>query len=409
MNPAARDIDPTSPSFLQQPHASLELLRREAPIHHVASGNYYFVSRYDDVQDLLRRPEDFSSYFAPLFDGIGEVFVPEPVLNFSDPPIHGRTKALALRAFSPRRVNGLERQITEWVDRLIDEFIDDGEVELLHQFAIPLPMTVIAHLLGVPLEDRDRFKHWSDAMIVFFDPAASSTEVRHARGAIEEANRYLLDKLHKRRAHPREDLISTLATARTDDGCDTLLTDGEALSMIQLLLTGGNETTTNAIVNSMLILLDNRSTIDGLRHGRLSWDHVVEELLRLEPPVRGFWRLATRDTELGGTHLPKGALIFFSITSANRDAAHFDVPGRLDADRRNGKAHMAFGQGIHLCVGAWLARKELKVSLQRLLARMSDIHLTPGRNDLEHLFFPNAITRGARGLHLTFDKTPGSR
>ena len=116
--------------------------------------------------------------------------------------------------------------------------------------------------------------------------------------------------------------------------------------------------------------------------------------------------MATRDTELGGTHLPKGALIFFSITSANRDAAHFDVPDRLDADRRNGKAHMAFGQGIHLCVGAWLARKELKVSLQRLLARMGDIRLTPGRNDLNNLFFPNAITRGARGLHLTFDKTP---
>src|SRR3546814_13446326 len=136
-------MDPSSPPGLPQRHASLDWLRREALIHRVASGNYYFVSRDDDVQDRLRRPEDFSSYFAPLFDGIGEVFVPEPVLNFSDPPIHGRTKALALRAFSPRRVNGLARQISEWVDRLIDVFIDDGEVELLHPFAIPLLQTEI--------------------------------------------------------------------------------------------------------------------------------------------------------------------------------------------------------------------------------------------------------------------------
>jgi cytochrome P450 len=397
-------IDPNSSAFLQSPFQPLARLRAESPIYLVPGGAFYFVSRYDDVQELLRRPEDFSSYFASLFDGMGDVFVPEPVLNFSDPPVHGRTKAIALRAFNPRRVNALEGQITQWVDRLIDGFIDEGEVELLHQFAIPLPMTVIAHLLGVPIDDQERFKYWSDQMIVLFDPAASPGDVQHAREAMKAANAYLLDKIRERRSRPRDDLISTLATARSEDDGGSLLTDGEALGMIQLLLTGGNETTTNAIVNSMLILLDNPAVMDGLREERLSWDHVIEELLRLESPVRGFWRLATRDTELGGVFLPKGALIFYSITSANRDETRFESPERLEPSRYNGKAHMAFGQGIHLCVGAWLARKELKVALKRLLARMHHIRLTPGRNDLNNLFFTNAITRGARGLHLSFDR-----
>jgi cytochrome P450 len=174
--------------------------------------------------------------------------------------------------------------------------------------------------------------------------------------------------------------------------------------MIQLLLVGGNETTTNAIGNGMLLLMRNPQVVENLRAGKAEWEPTIEEFLRLESPVRGFWRLALRDTDIAGEPIPKGTLVFLSFASANRDCRHFPDGDRLDPGRQNSKTHLAFGQGIHMCVGFRLARKELGIAFPRLFARLTNIRLTLGKSDPDHLFTPTALVRGLKSLHLSFDK-----
>jgi cytochrome P450 len=399
--------NPVDPEVMECPYPFLESLRREAPIHWVSEGNYFLVSRFADVQEVLRRHEVFSSDISHLFDGQGDVFIPSPVLNLADPPIHSMTKPIAVRAFGPAKVNALDATITRIVDDLIDAFIGDGEVEILTQFAQPLPLTMIAGQLGVPVKDIQRLRHWSDEMLVFNNPSATPQDRQRAKQSIAEANVYLMEVLRAKRAHPTDDVISILATAKTEPvpGFDQRpLTDRETLSMIQLLLVGGNETTTNAIGNGMLLLMRNPQVVENLRAGKAEWEPTIEEFLRLESPVRGFWRLALRDTDIAGEPIPKGTLVFLSFASANRDCRHFPDGDRLDPGRQNSKTHLAFGQGIHMCVGFRLARKELGIAFPRLFARLTNIRLTLGKSDPDHLFTPTALVRGLKSLHLSFDK-----
>jgi cytochrome P450 len=405
-------FNPVDPKVMECPYPHLEALREEAPVFQVPGAGYYLVSRFADVQDALRRHDVFSSDISHLFDGQGKTFVPAPLLNLSDPPIHGQTKPIALRAFGPGKIAVLDAAITRIVDDLIDKFVDKGKVELLEEFAIPLPMTVIAGQLGVPLQDLDRLKHWSDKMLVFNNPAATDDERRKAAEVIREANQYLLEVFRARRVNPTDDVISALATAKTEPVAGTEppreLTDDEAVSMMQLLLVGGNETTTNAIGNGMMLLMQNPTVAEELGTGKASWEGAIEEFLRLESPVRGFWRIAKCDTQIANVPVPKNSLVFLSFASANRDPRHFPKPECLDPGRANAKTHLAFGHGIHLCVGFRLARKELSIAFPRLFARLGDIRLTPGKHDADQ-FVPTALVRGLKSLHLTFDKgTKGS-
>lgn len=208
--------------------------------------------------------------------------------------------------------------------------------------------------------------------------------------------------------NPTDDLISTLATATTEQvtggGQSRVLTDDEALSMMQLLLVGGNETTTNAIGNGMLLLMRNPAIVAELRTGTAKWESVIEEFLRLESPVRAFWRVAKRDARIADVSIPQGKLVFVSYASANRDPEQFPNPTCLDPGRANSTTHLAFGHGIHLCVGLRLARKELNIAFRRLFARLDDIRLAPHKNEMDSLFVPTALVRGLKALHLTFKK-----
>jgi cytochrome P450 len=403
-----------NPKTMECPYPFFEALRQDAPVYKVPNADYFIVSRFADVQNVLRRHDEFSSAISHLFDGQGEVFVPAPVLNVADPPIHGLTKPIALRAFGPNRVNALDEKITGIVDNLIDRFIDKGEVELLEEFARPLPMTVIADQLGIPIKDLDRLALWSDQMLVFNNPAANAEDRANAKRTLAQANVYLMDIFHAKRINPTDDVISTLATATTEPVAGAgitqprPLTDAEALSMIQLLLVGGNETTTNTIGNGMLLLMGNPTVVEELRAGTANWESTIEEFLRLESPVRGFWRLAVRDTEIAGVPIAKGQMVFLSFASSNRDPAQFANPTCLDPNRQNTKTHLAFGHGIHLCVGFRLARKELGIAFRRLFERMDNIRLMPGKNDLDNLFVPTALVRGLKNLHLTFQRARSS-
>lgn len=410
--PPLAPFDPIDPRVMECPYPHFRGLQENAPVHRVPNAPYYIVTRFADVQDVLRRHADFSSDLTPLFPGmgVGSPFIPSPVLNLSDPPLHSRTKPLAVRAFGPKRIKVLEPKIEAIVDDLIDQFIDNGEVELIEAFALPLPMRIIAGELGIPLEDISRFKHWSDQMLVFNDAAATPRQIEAAERTIVEANVYLREKFLAKRAAPTSDVMSTLATAETDvadvpDGeRPRPLTDDEALAIIQLILVGGNETTTNAIANAMLLLLDRPNVVRDLLAGRAEWGAVIEECLRLESPVRGFWRLAAKDTEISGVPVPKGTMVFVSFAAGNRDPDQFAAPDSLDPGRANTNSHLAFGHGVHICIGFRLARKEIDVALRHLFTRLKNIRLTPGKDDPENLFVPTALVRGLKTLHLSFER-----
>lgn len=399
--------NPTDPRVMECPYGFYSKLRQDCPVYHVPDQDYFIVSRYADVKDVMLRHQEFSSDISKLF-GMGATFIPSPVLNLSDPPVHSRTKPMALRAFSRERVKLLEDAIREVVDRLIDSFINDGEMEFIQQFAIPLPMTVIARQLGVPEQHLEHFKHWSDEMLVYNDPASTPEDVARADEAIKEANAYLMEKFREKRKNPDNDVISFLATAKKalvegETEQEQQLTDDEALSMMQLILVGGNETTTNAMANGMLLLLQNPQVLENIRSGAMDLEVVIEEFLRLESPVRGFWRLTTQDTEIAGVAIPKGKLVFASFASANRDAAQFENPERLDPTRANARSHVAFGHGIHRCIGFILARTELRIAFSQLLQRLDNIQLIEERHDWEFMHVPSALVRGLKALHLRFE------
>lgn len=405
-----RDFDPINPAVLQCPYPFFETLQREAPVYQVPDAGYYIVSRYNDVLTVLRDTATYSSYRRGRFANKGSAFVPEPVLNHSDPPVHGRTKVIGVRAFGPGLIKGLGDYIQNIVDALIDRFIDAGEVELLKEFALPLPLTVIADQLGLPNDQLDMLKSWSDAMPVFLNVAASAEDRAHAEQVLAQANVLLMEKFHEKRLHPSDDVISTLAAATVEpdeddpEGKPRQLTEGEALSMMQLFLVGGNETTTNALLNGMLLLMRNPEAVAEIQSGAASWTNAIEEFLRMEAPVRGMWRFTTQDSEINGVRIPAHSDVFVSFAAANRDPDEFAEPQRLDVTRTNLGKHLSFGHGIHLCVGFRLARKELEIAFETLFRRLDNIRLTPGKNDFDNFYYPSVMIRAPRALHLSFDR-----
>jgi cytochrome P450 len=404
------DFNPVSSEVLQCPYPFLETLQEQAPIYKVPGADYFIVSRYDDVQTIFKNPEVYSNDFLKHFKGRSAVFVPEPVLNHSDPPVHGRTKPIGVRAFGPGQVKALHAFIQGVVDRLIDGFIDTGEVELNKEFAAPLPLTVIADQLGLPADHIWKLKLWSEQMPIFSSAASSEADRKRAAEILAEGNAFLMEKFHEKRKNPTDDVISTLAAATTESDPDDpdakprLLTEGEALGMMQLFLVGGNDTTTNALLNGILLLMRNPGAIEAIKSGQRSWPQAVEEFLRLEGSVRGLWRVTTCDTELSGTRITAGTTVFISLAAANRDPRKFPDPEALDLHRDNISGHLAFGHGIHLCVGFRLARKELEIAFETLFRRLDNIRLTPGKNDFDDLYLPSTMVRAMKALHLSFDK-----
>jgi len=398
--------NPTDPDVMECPYPFLENLRRDHPVYQVPDQGYFIVSRYADVKDVMRRHKDFSSDFTGLF-GLGESFIPTPVFNLSDPPVHSRTKPVAMRYFGPKKVKSLQDEITKIADELIDKFADRGECEFIREFSMLLPITIIARQLGVAEEDFEKFKLWSDCMLVYNNPASTPEDIKKADVHVREANAYLMERFKERRANPKDDLISVLATGKTevrgDDEEPRLLTDDEALGMMQLVLVGGNETTTNAIANGMQMLLERPEILANVLAGKVDWDPVIEEILRLEAPVRGFWRLAKHDTQVGGVDIPEGSLIFVSFASANRDEQEFEDAEKLCPARTNLQSHMTFGYGIHRCIGFLLARAEIQISYDRLFSRLKNLRLDEEKNTQKHKFVPTALVRGLKELHLKFD------
>lgn len=416
-----------APRAVACPHQVFAPLRDQGPLHFIEETGCYAVTRFDDVFDVVRDPVRFSSRMptgphagAALMARIGEVAASSPemaamvgkafsrsssVLLSADPPDHGRQRRLVNTAFGPKRVGAMEAAIVAIANDLVDAFIERGEVDLVTEFAVGLPLTVIAKALGVEDRELATFKSWSDVLVVLVGNHKPSLEqiAEYVRVQVEFAD-YFSDKIDQRRAEPKDDLITDVVQARIkeDDGSETELTVPEMLSMFQQFLVAGNETTTKLIASMMRLLVENPEVLSEVQADPTLADKLVEEALRLETPVQGLYRQANVATEVGGCPVEAGSHLWVLYASGNRDERKFPEPDRLDLHRENLKQHLSFSQGPHYCIGATLARAEGRVAVQTLLARLRNIAFHPTKNTFE--YEPSYVLHGLKHLWLTFDK-----
>jgi len=309
----------------------------------------------------------------------------------SDPPDHTRLRSLVQRAFTPRTVERLRPHIEEIANRLIDHMGAHRQADFVAEFAFPLPATVIAELLGVPAQDRNKFRHWSQQMILGLDMTQPG-RVRAAAGvAVVQLLKYFRDLVAARRGHPADDLITALIAA--EDAHDRLSAD-ELLGTCQLLLVAGHETTTNLIGAGLLRLITHPEALEQLRSTPSLLPSAVEELLRFESPVQRVPRATMEDIEISNVRIGRGQRVIVGVGAANRDPTVFAEPNRLDL-RRQPNPHLAFGQGIHFCLGASLARLEAQIAFGCALRRLTAIQLAG-----PPVWSSNKVIRGLRSLSI---------
>lgn len=363
-------------------------MRESQPVAFDAARGIWSAFRYDDVRRVLSDYAVFSSERGGPGAG-GNNPLGASIIS-TDPPRHRQRRALVTQAFTPRTVTQLEPRIEAIVGELLDAVAGTGEMDLIGDFAYPLPVIVIAELLGIPTEDRAQFKQWSDAIVS--GPHAAGMDGRNPQA---EMAVYFRGLIEQRRREPRNDLISSLLDAQIEG---QHLTEMELLGFCILLLVAGNETTTNLIGNAVLCFDEFPDALARVREQPGLLPSAIEEVLRYRSPVQSMFRSVAADTELGGRVVPAGSFMIAWIGSANRDPDQFPDPDRFDVERSPNR-HLAFGQGIHFCLGAPLARLEARVALAALLARMPGLRRV-SEAPLEPM--PSSIVYGVRHLPITF-------
>ena len=383
MRSQAGTIDWLSQEFLADPYPHYRSLRERDPVHLDEARNCWLITRYDDVVAMLRDDERFSAE--------------QPVgasMLVSNPPGHTRLRTLVSKAFTARTVSRLAPRVQEIVDGLLDGVAARGEMEAISEFAYPLPITVIAEMLGVEPERRDFFREASTKIAVALGPATDQRVETRANEGRTQLVGYFEELIAKRKAEPREDLVSALVQA--EDRGD-FLGHGELLAMVLLLLVGGHETTVNLIGNGLLALLRNPDQLKLLRTEEGIEKRAVEELLRYDSPVQYTGRIAKEDIEIGGKRITAGQSVRAIFAAANRDAEVFEHPDELDL-RREPCPHIAFGVGIHFCLGAALARLEGQIAISTLVRRFPGLRLAKERLRWR----PAPVLRGLEALPVRF-------
>jgi cytochrome P450 len=392
-------FNPMAPEFLADPYPTYHRLRAEDPVHHSPLG-FWVLTRYEDVASVLRDPrfikEPLVALVAARFGGQVPRGVGLSMLD-RDPPDHTRLRGLVSKAFTPRVVEGLRPRIQQIVDGLITRALPAGSMDLIEEFAYPIPVNVICEMMGVPVEDHERFKGWSLDIARGLDsiwlPPDSEVPRRSAaaRHAISE---YFRELIAERRTVPRGDLLSALIAA--EEAGDKLNED-ELLATCILILIAGHETTVNLIGNGVLALLRNPTELRRLRETPALITSAVEELLRYDGPVQRTARVASEDVTFGDRTIPKGDMVMPFIGAADRDPTHFPDPDRLDLARADNR-HIAFGWGIHFCLGAPLARIEGQIAIDTLVRRLPKLALVT-----DHPEYRQSLTlRGLKELPVKF-------
>ena len=395
--------DLMAPEVIRDPHTYYARLRETDPVHWNERWKGWIITRYDDVVRLLRDHERFSSdrmasFIAELSPADRDRYhVLIEILSswfvFRDPPFHTRFRLLTNKAFTPMSVERLRPRVRQIIHGLLDRVAERGHMEFIRDYAFPLPVTVICEYLGVPAEDHEKLKEWSDeATQILFMRINDPNRRDRAQKGVQALTEYFYPLIHERKRHPRDDFITALVHAEERGD---LLSEDEVATVCALLMLAGHETTTNALANGLLALLRNRDQWERLRADPSLARTAVEELLRYDGVVKAMLRWAKEDVEVGGKTIKEGDRILLSLFGANRDPAKFPEPDRLDV-ARHPNPHVAFGHGIHLCLGAPLARLELHESFIALSQRFPDMRLAVEPEELQ--YHPTVVSRALEAL-----------
>jgi cytochrome P450 len=401
------DFNPLSPEFQANPYQYYHLLHEHMPMFHWEQWNMWFFSRHEDCVGVLKDNRFGHEYMAiltpeelaalpqaqadqkPLWD------MQRDWMLLRNPPNHTRLKTLMHKAFTPRMIERLRSHIQEITDDLLDKVQGAGKMDLVEDLAFPLPFSVIVELLGIPFEDREVMRGWSRDLAITLELIEDPEPYSHAAKAAVEITDYLHGVVNERRKQPQEDLISALVAAEEEGD---KLTEAEMIANVVLLLIAGHETTVNLIGNGTLALLHNPEQFAKLKNDPSLVKNAVEEFLRYDSPVQLTSRIVMQDTEFNGQSLKRGTQVATLLGAANRDPKVFDNPDALDITRPNAAQHIGFGNGIHYCLGAPLARMEAEIAFSTILRRVPNLTLTSETPTYRETY----VLRGLKHLPVAF-------
>ncbi len=412
---SAAEIDFMDPVVQENWFDAYDLIRSESPAYYMPQLGMYVLTRYDDIEYVLKRPLAFTA--GP------DVQETEPLIKYEasrkcykdkgwerftplgeNPPMHRNYRALVDPALTAARIKRKESFIRATIDTLIDDWIDDGEIPFIEKFAEPLPMIVIAELLGFPTMDLPQLKTWSGAWVLPFSRGLTEAQELEAVNLHTELQHYIFDMMKHKRQHPGDDILTTLINAEVEDsalGRKRALTDEEIIGITDHLLIGGNETTTFALSNGLWLLFRNPETHAALSADPRKIKNFVEEALRIESPTQGLYRFVKEDCEIGGVPVPAGATLSIRYGAGNHDPSRFPQPKIPDLERKNAGRHLAFGMGEKVCPGATLSRFEQTWAWEALFSRLNNMRPVTAKNDYQHI--PGIWLRALVEIHLAFE------
>ena len=407
------ELNPMHPELLKQPWGLNRRLRNDAPIFQDPGSGIFFVSRYEDVVKMAMDPATFSSKMLAPTRAMSASEGPElkailakgypqvATMLTQDPPLQRRYRKFVDGAFSPASLRALEPFIESTANALIDDFIVAGRCEFLSAFGVPLPLRVIVSQLGAPMEDLALFRKWTEAFIGNLSQQLDAEGIRAAARDMVEFQHYFADRIAERRAEPQDDILSKIVNASFDG--EQPLSIEECLSMISQILVAGNETTSASITEGIMLLIENPDQY-ALLKADPSPDMIsnfVEEVLRISSPSSNMFRRVVKDVEWHGVTIPKDSILFARFASANQDERRFPDPERFDITRPNLKEQIAFGKGVHHCLGAALSRREMNIGFKVVFDRLENFRLSSDADRPE--FAANALLHGLSGLEIEFD------
>ncbi len=396
-------FDPFEDGFVRSPFDQYARLRAHAPVHRSDLLEGWVVTRYQDVSRVLREPAisveldnaTSTAVVAAELERRDENGRASGTLVLRDDPDHARLRRLLQQPFGPRAIEGLRHMISRRVDEALDPLLAEGRMDVITDFAYPLPVAIFCEMLGIPAEDSPEFRTWTAAVARSLDPMISAAERDACLALMDEMSAYLTDQIELKRARPGDDIMTALVQA-TDEG-DRLTTE-ELLAQLVTLYVAGHEPTTSLIGNGLLHLLDEPEQLAALRRHPTRLPHAINELLRFDGPNQFVRRITLAPLELSGQAVPAGAVLYLCVASANRDADHFGPDAdRLRIDRPDAGQHLQFGAGVHNCLGNHLARMQAEVALAALLTRLDRIELTGPPEWSERM-----VLRGLHSLPITF-------
>lgn len=413
------EVDLMDVEIQECPYPAYKTLREEAPVYRDELTGFYVLTRYEDLREVLKDPATFSNLrprgpdhippervqmIAKLFREKG--WLPAPTLSGRDNPEHKQMRALFDHTFRASRIKLMDPYVRDLSYQLVDAFIADGHCDWVRQFAVPMPLIIIGKQMGAPEKDIWRIKAWTDAWVKRLGLMQTDAEAIWSAEMEIEQQHYFQPIFEQLRREPNDTLLSELVNREIPEWGRKLNDNELHAEMTADTFVGGSETTTNALSAGIMLLAQNPDCFTLLKSDPERYLRTfIEEVIRLEGPVQGLQRFTTCDVSFHGVTIPKGSVINVRYAAANRDPSHFPDPDRIDLERKNAATHLGFGSGVHHCLGAPLARRELWWGFTAFLERIEDFRLAPGKNHLRHV--PNFYLRCLKELHIEF--TPKKR